>query len=143
MIAFEFLGLTGEATRLRQELIELLKASQGRTALSSSFWLLWSRSSDDLDEELRELIEREPAGRWKDIALACLERDFSRAADLWLDSGSPTWEAFLRERAAEELIETGRRAEGETELQKALAFYRTVGATFYIQRGEQLLAKTA
>ena len=50
--------------------------------------------------------------------------------------GSPPWEARLRLRAAEELIETGRRAEGEAELAKALAFYRSVGATFYINRGE-------
>jgi hypothetical protein len=34
-------------------------------------------------------------------------------------------------------------AEGEVELQKAISFYRTVGATFFIQRGEQLLAKSA
>ena len=62
---------------------------------------------------------------------------------MWAEAGSPTWEARLRLRAAEELIETGRRAEGEVELQKAIAFYRTVGATFFIQRGEQLLAKSA
>jgi hypothetical protein len=35
------------------------------------------------------------------------------------------------------------RAEGEAELERTLAFYRSVGATFFIQRGEQLLAKSA
>ena len=45
--------------------------------------------------------------------------------------------------AAEELIETGRRDEGEAELEKALAFYRSVGATFFIERGEALLAQAA
>ncbi len=43
----------------------------------------------------------------------------------------------------EELIATGRRAEGEAELDKALAFYRSVGATFFVQRGEALLAQAA
>ena len=143
MSASEFLGLTSEATGFGHELMELLKPYQGDTALASSFWLVWSHSSHALDEELRELVERAPEGRWKEIALASLDHDFSRAADLWLLSGSPTWEAFLRVRAAEELIETGHRVEGEIELQKAISFYRTVGATFFIQRGEQLLARSA
>jgi hypothetical protein len=42
--------------------------------------------------------------------------------------------------AGEELIETGRRAEGEEQLEQALTFYRSVGATFFIQRAERLLA---
>ena len=59
------------------------------------------------------------------------------------EDGSPTHEAEARLCAAEQLIETGRRAEGEVELQKALAFYRKVGATSYIQQGEALLAASA
>jgi len=51
-------------------------------------------------------------------------------------------EARLRERAAEELIETGRHAEARVELEKALDFYRVVGATFFVQRAEKLLAQT-
>jgi hypothetical protein len=87
-------------------------------------------------------VERSSTGPWRDLAFVCLDRDFVHAADIWAEAGSPTWEARLRLRAAQELIETGRRAEGEGELQKALTFYRTVGATFFIQRGEQLLAKS-
>ncbi len=43
------------------------------------------------------------------------------------------------------MIETGRRAEGEVELGQALAFYRSVEATFYVDRCAALLsqAKTA
>lgn len=44
-------------------------------------------------------------------------------------------------RAAEELIEAVHRAEGEAELQQALASTRTVGATFFVQRGEALQPK--
>jgi hypothetical protein len=40
-----------------------------------------------------------------------------------------------------DLIEAGRFAEGEAELEKALDFYRSVGATFLIERGERLLAE--
>jgi hypothetical protein len=41
------------------------------------------------------------------------------------------------------LIEAGQRVAGEAELQKALAFYRKVGATRYIQQGGALLAASA
>ncbi len=55
----------------------------------------------------------------------------------------PAFEADARFAAAEELIEAGRRAEGEEQLEQALAFYRSVGATFFVQRGEALLAQAA
>ena len=49
----------------------------------------------------------------------------------------------MRLRAAELLVADGRRAEADVQLQKALAFYRSVGATRYIREGEALLAATA
>ena len=88
-------------------------------------------------------METAPEGPWKDAALAGAGGDFSRAADLYAGFGAPTLEAEARLCAAEELIEAGRRAEGEAELEKALAFYRTVGATRYIQQGEALRAASA
>ncbi len=54
--------------------------------------------------------------------------------------GGSSFEALARLFGGEELIEAGRRAEGKAELEKALEFYRSVGATFFIQRGERLLA---
>jgi hypothetical protein len=62
---------------------------------------------------------------------------------MWAKAGSPTWEAHLRLRAAEDLFEVGRETDGGAELEQALAFYRSVGATFYVQRGEKLLAASA
>jgi 16S rRNA G966 N2-methylase RsmD len=77
------------------------------------------------------------------VTLAGAGGDFGRAADIFAGFGSPTLEAEARLCAAEELIEAGQRAAGEAELQKALAFYRKVGATRYIQQGEALLAASA
>ena len=57
--------------------------------------------------------------------------------------GAATMEARHRLSAAEELIEAGRRTEGEAELERALAFCRSVGASFWIERGEQLRLKSA
>ena len=62
---------------------------------------------------------------------------------MWAESGSPTWEAQLRLLAAEELADAGRVPEAEEQSAKALAFYRSVGATFFIERAGKLLAKSA
>src|SRR5437879_3315802 len=96
-----------------------------------------------LRREVRDLVERAPDSPWKKVALAGAGGDFGRAADLLAAYGSPTHEAEARLCAAEELIEAGRRAEGEAELQRALAFYRKVGATRYIQQRKALLAASA
>ena len=103
---------------------------------------VFSRLALDFESELREALDDAPPYPWKELAFACLDRDFIRAAEMWAEAGSPTWEARSPLRAAEELIETGRHAEGEVELAKAIAFYGTVGATFFVQRGEALQAKS-
>jgi hypothetical protein len=64
-------------------------------------------------------------------------------AEIYAETGSLPDEAFARLRAAEVLIGEGRRAQGDQELQRALAFYRSVNATAYIREGEALLARTA
>jgi len=96
-----------------------------------------------LRQEVLDIIEKAPEGVWKDVVLAGARGDFSRVADFYAGFGSRTLEAGARLCAAEELIEAGRRAAGEAELQKALDFYRSVGAAFYIERGETLLAASA
>ena len=140
---FEALGFLDDARELVREAIELARRYPHAATWGMGFGICFSRSVTRLEEELREILELAPAGPWKDLVLVCLDREFLRAAEIWAEAGSPTWEALLRLRAAEELIETARRPEGEAELVKALAFYRKVGATLYISRGEQLLAKSA
>ncbi len=92
---------------------------------------------------MRDLVELAPESPWKEVARAVTRGDFSRAADLFAAYGAPTFEAEARLCAAEELIEAGQRAAGEAELQRALTFYRKVGATRYVQQGEALLAASA
>ncbi len=141
--AFETHGNPDEARGLAQEVVEFARADPHVAAPALSREFLFSRAAVDFEQELREALDLAPAGPWKDLAFVCLDRDFVRAAAIWAEGGSPTWEARLRLRAEEELIETGRRAEGEAELRRALAFHRSVGATYYVERGEALLAKIA
>ena len=57
--------------------------------------------------------------------------------------GAGPHEAYARLRAAENLVREGRRAEADAELERALAFWRTAGATAYVREGEALLAASA
>jgi hypothetical protein len=95
--------------------------------------------------EVVEILTLAPAGFWRDAALAELQGDSIEAADMYRGMGAPTLEAGARFVAAERLLGEGRTADGLAELEKALAFYRSVRATFYLERGEALLreAKSA
>ena len=94
-----------------------------------------------------ELIEIGALARvrtpWVEAATAYASVDFSSAAEIYAKAGSLPDEALARLRSAELLIGGGNRAEGDRELQKALSFYRLVGAAAYLREGEALLARTA
>jgi thioredoxin-like negative regulator of GroEL len=104
-------------------------------------WVAWmvGRPEDVLDA-----IRDEPADTpWIHAARAIAAGDFRRAADLFVEIGTPTFEAFYRLRAAEAFVAEGRRAEADEQLRPALAFYRGVRATRYVREGEALLAASA
>jgi hypothetical protein len=57
--------------------------------------------------------------------------------------GAGPEEARARLRAVELLVRDGRRAEADVELERALAFWRSAGATAYVREGEALMAASA
>jgi hypothetical protein len=65
------------------------------------------------------------------------------AANLLAELGAASHEALCRLHGAETLAAGGRRAEADLQLERALAFFRSVGATAYLRRGEALLAASA
>ena len=81
--------------------------------------------------------------RFRKAALAFVEGDLVGAAAIYAEIGSLVDEAQLRLRAAEQLIGVGRRHEASEQLDRAVAFYRSVGATRYVREGEALLAASA
>jgi predicted ATPase/class 3 adenylate cyclase len=93
----------------------------------------------------QELIDALPTidTPWVRAAQAFAVRDLRRAADICHEMGAATEEARDRLWLAQELIEQSRRPEADVELQRALAFYRSVGATRYIREAEGLLAASA
>jgi hypothetical protein len=97
----------------------------------------------DRTSELLLALERAQSTPWVDAASSYASGDFVRAADTYATIGSLPDEAQARLRAAEALIEDGRRAEADDQLQQSLAFYRSVGATRYMRQGEALFAESA
>ena len=80
---------------------------------------------------------------WRSVVTALLQGELVDVADRLGDLGLRPDEAHTRLRAARELVGSGRRAEADEQLRRALAFYRTVGATRYVREGEALLAASA
>jgi tetratricopeptide (TPR) repeat protein len=98
----------------------------------------------DRKEEVLEADERTSVRTpWLDAAVAYVTGEISTAADIYASIGDRPSEAYARLRAAEVLVAKRRRAEADAELERALAFWRSVGATAYIREGETLLAASA
>jgi tetratricopeptide (TPR) repeat protein len=95
---------------------------------------------------LRDLARPETiagGGIWGAAGRLILRDEFESAADLLAEKGLHTDEAYARLRVAEQLASEGRGAEAQPQLERALAFYRTVGAASYVRRGEALLRASA
>ena len=132
-------GGTDEAARLLDELLAMGDA----VAVYGLDDLVWAADVLGRGEEVLALLPaaaetpRNRAGR------AVLARDFESAASIYEAMGAVRSAALARLRAAEQLVDAGRRAEADAQLQQALAFFRSVGARRYVERGEALLAASA
>jgi class 3 adenylate cyclase len=144
--SFVFLS-TGNTDRAEETVAQSLTALRELSALGfvgvGMHLLAWAALMLEREAEVLALLDREPIdSAWTRAARAVAETDFRLAADILgeIDAGTP--EAFFRLRSAEQLVAEGRRAEADEQLHRALAFYRSVGATRYIREGEALLAAT-
>jgi predicted ATPase/class 3 adenylate cyclase len=140
--------LLGDVERSAEILAEALaglsELSQMGFASVESHTLAWLGVTLEREREVAAILDRETLDTpWIQAARAILEGDLSTAADLLAKIGAATAEAFYRLRNAEELVRLGRRAEADQELARALAFYRSVGATRHVRECEALLAASA
>jgi tetratricopeptide (TPR) repeat protein len=138
------LAHTGHVDRARRHAEEMLELYRQRPiALSRVTDLASVAERLDLVDELRDVLEYVADTPWRTAAELQLAGDHSAAATVFDEMGSRWRAAGARLAAAESRAAQGRRAEGEAELEKALEFYRSVGATFFVGRGEALLARAA
>jgi tetratricopeptide (TPR) repeat protein len=80
---------------------------------------------------------------WMHAARALLEERFVDAAEIFERMPLPVEAAGARLRASRALLADGCRIEADEQLQRSLAFWRSVGATRYVREAETLLAATA
>ncbi len=109
-----------DARRLVNELVSVLRAHPHAASWEST--VAPNAAHLGVREELREIVATAPSSAWNDASRLSLDLDFRGAAGVFAAMPSPTLEAWQRRSAGAHLIEAGRHAEGEAELQKALAF---------------------
>jgi hypothetical protein len=132
-------GRLPEAKSLARELV-----SHGLDAVEIAIdHFMWVAGAVGRGGEVLALLEAADDRPWFAVARAVLSADYERAAEMFDAMGSARCAALARLRAAEALVGQRQRAETDKELQLALAFWRSVGATRYVRQGEALLAATA
>jgi tetratricopeptide (TPR) repeat protein len=134
-----------EASALADELLALdpvgVRVPHSESPVFDLVWVLVELGREG--ELLGRAAAVERPNRWLEGALAIATGHLERAADIYLEIGNLASEALCRLRAAKKLPAEGRRGEADAQLQQALAFWRSVGATRYIREGEKLLAASA
>ena len=138
------LGEANAANAVLEELAATQDESEqpgvyGPSAVILAETLVELERENDFDRFLRS----DHATPWHDAARPIVAGEWSRTAELLETMSARTFEAHTRLLAARRLREAGRRNEADAELQCALAFYRSVGATRYIREGEALLAEAS
>jgi class 3 adenylate cyclase/tetratricopeptide (TPR) repeat protein len=136
-------GRRAEALQLANEALEegdRFVHTLNDVAIVDAAWVMYDLG---LGEVYTPLLEASTDLAWAAAGVAICAGDFRRAADLLAEIGYRPGEAYARLRAAEQLVEEERRAEANSELNAALAFWRSVGAARYVREGEALLAASA
>jgi class 3 adenylate cyclase/tetratricopeptide (TPR) repeat protein len=136
-------GYKERASALADDCLAELKAGRiTGSALTSVHILAWTLAAQGRGAELIAALPNSDVP-WIVAAAAFAAGDLRRAADICSGMGASTEEARDRFWLAEALIEQNRCSDADAELQRALVFYRAVGATRYIREAEGLLAASA
>ena len=129
------LGRLEEARATVAELVELLLGGTDVLGASEVAWVAEMLGAADA---LRTALAATPV--WLEPYKTVLDRDFERAAELFAALGLVD-EGYARFKAGEKLLAEGRASEADVHVHKALAFFRSLGATRYIRKTEALLTK--
>jgi hypothetical protein len=92
------------------------------------------------EAELTSALKSGPSTAWVAAMSAIATGEYALAVELIAGLGAPPVEAYTRLRAAEEFMRAGAHEQAHKHLEPAVAFFKRVGATRYLARGEQLLA---
>ena len=132
-------GDPGRAAVLACEVLDELRAGKNSSAIDALHVLAWTLRSLGRGQDLIEVLPASDS-TWVQAATAFSSGDLGHAAEVCGAMGAYTEEARDRLWLAEILVKQKRRGEADVQLELALDFYRSVGATRYIREGEELLA---
>jgi class 3 adenylate cyclase/tetratricopeptide (TPR) repeat protein len=136
-------GRRDEADLLASELLQVPAVVEGLTDNGAVIDFAWLLRDLGRQGEFQAALEDVPPLPWFEAAAAIASGDFARAAEILSEIGFRPGEAYTRLRAAEALVQVRLAREAEAELERALTFYRSVGATRYVRQGEALMAEAA
>ncbi|MGH3133893.1 MAG: hypothetical protein ACRDNY_09190, partial [Gaiellaceae bacterium] len=139
--AFAASGALERARELASEFDFLTLGGRRPPPAWSYIHFAWAAADVGSAEELDRLLAgQKRQTTWVVATRAVLGRDYAEAAELFARMGTRPHEAYARLRAAEMLVAAGRRAEADGQLERALAFFRSVDATRYMREAEALLS---
>jgi hypothetical protein len=135
------LGETKDAARVTVELLDVWKETQSAYVESWVLDLWFAAWSAGEEARVTTAVGEAPVDvPWLDVVSAFLERDFDKAAAQLESMAAISAAAMARLWAGEWLVEQGRHADAAVQLERALPFWRSVGAWRYLHRCEALLA---
>jgi class 3 adenylate cyclase/tetratricopeptide (TPR) repeat protein len=135
-------GRAEEAQPVLSELFGLNVTEEGTLDESSVDCVLAAEILGRRDEARRWLAARRDSP-WFVAVRELADREPVAAAEALDAMGAARSAALARLRAGQELARTGRRAEADEQLRRALSFFRSVAATRFIREAEALLAASA
>jgi len=135
------LGEEKDAARVVGELLEMWTETRSvyvESWILDAWFAAWPTGQEAC---LTRAIGESPVSvRWLDVLSAFIERDFDKAIAQLESMAATSPAALARLWAGEWLVEQGRPADAAAQLERALPFWRSVGAWRYLHRCEALLA---
>jgi len=135
------LGQTEDAAVLVEELLNTwaeTRAGYIEQWVLDAWFAAWSTGHEARLQ--REIDESSVSVPWLEVATSLIRHDFAAAIGRLELMGASSAAAEARLWAGQWLVQCGRQAEANVELEAALAFWRSVGARRYLQQSESLLA---
>lgn len=134
------LGQLEDAAHLIDELVDAWTKSRSGFVDSWLLDLWFAARHTGKEGRVQAIIDALHPTPWLQAAALLIRRDFDTVARELDDMGAVTEAALIRLWGAEWLVEHGRQAEANPQLELSLAFWKSVGATRYLRRSESLLA---
>jgi tetratricopeptide (TPR) repeat protein len=135
--ALVLVGRTEEARAALDESLELFDSLEGRSGFDLPYLVI---TAVEVGEDSGRVLGPRRHRRWAEAATWYFAGDFARAANVYREIGTQSDEAEARLRSGLALLAAGEQSEGAAEMERALSFYRSVGATYFVGQGEAALA---